>query len=998
LSADTPLIIVPYGQDALGTLAEILLDRHADRLPDLSAVVVLLAHSGAAPRFRQLLLAAAVRHGFDALLPPVCTTLNSWVGRFADSSTRPLGNTAREIVLLDALSDHPEIVERTGTWPLVDSLLALFDELELNSHPLPDSLADFTAMLADGYGVEDPTLEPLGMEARWVFVLWHAWKRQLSDLALVDDTQAYRENLRRSMLQLEPAVAPPLYLVGCLRLTRCERDWAKTMLERGVLTVMLHGQIGASGYHPDAGLTELAAELSQDTPAGFITRAANPVPGDKNATRSKSAVQAHNDDAYRLLLDQVFAGPGENAAAGTEIAARARHLTAQYPASPARDRLRLSEVNDAEHEARAIDLQVRRWWLEGVRNIGIVTNDRKLGRRVRALLERGHVSVRDAAGWPLSTTSAATALVRWLESVESDFAYAPLLDLLKSPFSLATTQRDQARAVVLFEEGLVRRCNLASGLARYRDALRDQPDAFDRSYGSGAAQAVGALLDLVESAARLILPMVNNRPKPALKYLDALGASLDVFGIPARYTTDEAGQRVLDEIDTMRMALGKNELKMSWPQFRAWLGRNLERHHFRPPMSGGGVELMGLPDSRLYHFEAVIVAGAQRDHLPLPPEYPAFFNESVRRQLGLPRRHDRLREQFYDFRRLLESAPHVLITLRREQDGQPVIPSAWVERLRAFHRLAYGNALEHDELRELMTSPLTPITRRDDAPLPQPAAFPKALLPPALYPATMSASRHQRLLDCPYQFFAADLLGLQPPHEIQEDMDKAGYGQRVHRILQAFHGPAPGLPGPFSNSLNERNADEAAALLAAIGDAVFADDLRRSFQARAWWYRWRHTAPLYIEWQRQRAVAWEVYATESDRRVAFDSNPALTLQGRLDRLDHGIHGYSIIDYKTGTTSALPDILSGEQVQLPFYALLVAEPLHSVLFLSLDESGVRTKAELSGTDLETVRDQIGARMRQILDQIRHGATLPAWGDDTTCSRCAMESLCRKEMWE
>ncbi|MHB8454672.1 MAG: PD-(D/E)XK nuclease family protein [Acidiferrobacterales bacterium] len=1002
MSADSPVIIVPYGQDPLARLAETLLDRHAGILPDLSAIVVLLAQGGAVPRFRHLLLEAATHRGFEALLPPTCTTLNGWVSRFAGPGAAALANSAREIVLLGALNEHPDIVRRTGAWPLVDSLLALFDELELNSCPVPETLSDFTRLLADSYGVQDSALEPLGMEARWVFVLWRAWQRQLAELSVLDGAQAYRENLRLSALKLESGpVSSHVYLVGCLRMVKAEQDWTRRLIARGLLTVVLHGQSGASGYHPDAALTELAAELARDRAAAVIAGESQSTSDDPNTCKAQPAGNACHPYAYTLLLDQVFAAPAEDTAPGREIAARARRLAQTYPASPARGRLYLHESGDAEQEARAIDLQVRQWWLEGTRNIGIVTNDRKLGRRVRALLERGRISVRDAAGWPLSTTSAATALIRWLESVESDFAYAALLDVLKSPFISATLQSGQpAHAVVIFEEGLLRRCNLASGLVRYRDALTVHSGALDRKFGDGAARAVAHLLGVVESAGNRLSPMISDRQKPAIKYLNALVESLEALGIPEHYAADEAGLRVLDELAAMRSALAGQELTMSWSQFRAWLGRTLERHHFRPPMSGGGVELMGLPDSRLYHFEAVIIAGCERDHLPVSPEYPAFFNEAVRRQLGLPRRHDRLREQLYDFRRLLESAPRVLVTLHREQDGQPVIPSPWVERLRAFHRLAYGDALGHDELSRLLNSSLCTITHRDDAPLPRPAGFPKAPAPPALCPSTVSASSHQRLLDCPYQFFGCDMLGLQSPSDIREDMDKAGYGQRVHRILQAFHSRSPGLPGPFSKPLDEQTAPEAATLLAEIGDAVFAEDLKRSFHARGWWYRWRRTVPLYIDWQKQRAQTWQVYATEADRHteMTISTDSLLVLNGRLDRMDHSSEGYAIIDYKTGAAASLPEILSGEQAQLPFYALLVTEPLCAALLLSVDEAGVREKAVLTDTDLTETRDQVGARMGRIFARMRQGSLLPAWGDDETCSRCALESLCRKQMWE
>ena len=43
-----------------------------------------------------------------------------------------------------------------------------------------------------------------------------------------------------------------------------------------------------------------------------------------------------------------------------------------------------------------------------------MTTDRKLVRRLRAVLEHANIAVNDAAGWALATTSAAVVIEWWL--------------------------------------------------------------------------------------------------------------------------------------------------------------------------------------------------------------------------------------------------------------------------------------------------------------------------------------------------------------------------------------------------------------------------------------------------------------------------------------------------------------------------------------------------------------------------------------------------------
>ncbi|MFB3046488.1 MAG: hypothetical protein ACE10A_09325 [Acidiferrobacterales bacterium] len=79
------------------------------------------------PRFRRVLLDTASDLGFPALLPPYVGALGAWLQNFADNKHRRLSNTGREILLFEALAEHPQPIERWGAWPLIDGLLKLFD-------------------------------------------------------------------------------------------------------------------------------------------------------------------------------------------------------------------------------------------------------------------------------------------------------------------------------------------------------------------------------------------------------------------------------------------------------------------------------------------------------------------------------------------------------------------------------------------------------------------------------------------------------------------------------------------------------------------------------------------------------------------------------------------------------------------------------------------------------------------------------------------------------
>lgn len=966
-------ILIAYHQDPLAHLANLLIQRHAHALPDLSQCVVLLPDPLAAPRLRRLLLDAAAQHHITALLGPSILSLRAYAARHVNTQHAILSPQARELLLVEILQQHRGLFGDSDPWLLAADLGRLFAELTLHRSEIPDDIAPFVARLRKAYGTALP-LAALSDEARLVHTLWQAWHRQLREENEHDPETAYFAQLRAALEN----DCHHFYLVGYHELAPPEREWVRTLAARSRLTLFAQGT-------PPAGAP----------------------PSDEDAPHPTHATQALLDrwtytyfdgdqtvSPYSGFLDTVYAPrhSDEIADDAALFAARARDFARRHPQSPAALRLRLLHSASAEDEALAVDIQVRRWLLAGRTRIGIVTEDRRLARRLRALLERADIQLHDAAGWALSTTSAAAALERWFEALEEDFAYQPLTDLLKSPFVFPAQDRHTLlTAVHRFEQDIVQRENIGRDLKRYRDHLAFRRARLPQAVGD----TVQALLDAVERAAEPLLPFVRSRERHSPpRMLAALEASLRTLGMEESFTRDAAGQRVLQEIAVMRTAIAGRKLPMLWRDFRTWLGRTLERFNFQVAAPAATVQLMNLAQSNLLHCDGLIIAGANAEHLPSSGESSPFFNDAVRRELGLPTARMRYVQCFHAFRRLLECAPEVVITWQREQDGEARLASPWVEALSRFHSLAYSNELFDAELAALIDRPGSQVLRTDTQELPATAPRPAPRVSPDLLPHSISASAYQELMNCPYQFFAARCLRLSAPEAVREALEKSDYGERVHLALQAFHGGAPGYPGPYTATLTAANRTQAIALLEDISRAVFAKDLEDNFEHRSWLQRWLERIPEYIDWQIARQAAWRVNAVEVKTEHRYRDD--WTLTGRLDRVDENAEGLALIDYKTGGMPSAEDVQNGEAVQLPFYALLTERSVQRVEYLALDKQ-VKSYSALEGETLSQLASENGQRLVTVLEQIKKGAPLPAWGDENVCGYCVIRNVCRKDAW-
>jgi len=968
-----PVHWVAYHDSPLAHLAKLIISGQAEALPDLSHVHILLAEPSAAASLRHYLLIEAQQAGFDALLGSQVTTLRDWAYQHLPDNIHVCDAQSQELILIEALNQYPGLLRSASPWVMAENLLKLFAELTLKHVQLPDSPEDFIAQMERAYGNSSHNFDALGQEARLVHTLWQAWHTQLKAENLYDTHSAYLYGLANSLNTLDNGQY--FYLAGFQQFNSAEIDWMQQLMKQNQLSLLLQGSTLDAGkpYHPDAPLLNIARQLSLQT-------------------------TSTSQQAYSQFIDHVF---NTHAA---PLQQRAENFKQKIPDSPVSKRLGVFAAGNTEQEAHAIELQIRRWLSSDNKNksIAVVTENRRLARRVRALLERSHIPLQDASGWALSTTSAAATVERWLECIEEDFDYLALLDLLKSPFIFTDNETDEFKqAIYRFEQDVIRHENINRNIEQYQEALQSRRERLS-SQSPKLYPLLHSLLEKLATIAQPLQQLQQNKLKiPASEFLDLFLRSLKRLGISHAFKNDIAGQRLHQAFTELKQATETINLSMNWLEFRTWLGRHLERTNFQAEQLNSPVQLMGLSQSCLQQFDALIIAGAEQEYLPGRSNISPFFNDAVRKELQLTTTTDQLTGRLHHFRRLLESAPQVLITLRSEEHGEPVTPSPWLQAIQAFHQQAYGSKLSSPVLAAMVEQQCTVVedTFNSLPPLTK-QATPK--ISESDVPESFSPTAYQKILDCPYRFYASYVLKLKASEEVSEALARDEYGKRIHRCLQAFHSQVEELPGPFKNKLDESQRQQAILLMNDIAHAVFQKDEENNFEHHAWLQQWLNITPFYIEWEISRQAQWRVFKTEQAGSANIDNS--VLLKGRLDRIDINTENlFSIIDYKTGQIPAKADVLLGEYIQLPFYALLNTDnknqQIDEVAYLQLSKAEkLQVKVSLQGEELEVLKQAVALRLEQIVEMIKDGHALPAWGDSKTCAYCEMDKLCRHQAWK
>ena len=867
----------------------------------------------------ELARALARRAGRTLMLPKI-TTLGVWASE-QPLPIRSLPEAARESALFDALRSR-KWFEAADLWPLAAELARLFDELTQYQVTLPATLAEFERALESAY--QTKAGEAMQFEARLVYELWHA-SSQPRD-GVVDAVAGYQLRLAA----IARGASRPLYAVGLPELIPAEQAFFDVYTR-----------------HFPAKIYQIAGDASGASPAARFFASVWPRTGaDNDVLRERAAVFARTS-----------------------------------PSSPVEQSLRLYAAPSLEHEARAVDAQVRIWLNEGHTRIAVVALDRLVARRARALLERADVMTDDETGWIFSTTSASTVLMRWLDAVSGGFYYKDLLDLLKSPFVFAGWS---GRREAVFElERAIRTHSIVAGL----DACRSVLDA-DRS--GGAAPAL-EMLDRVAGAARIFH---RDRRRRIHEWLSLLFGSLAALGVDDGLNGDPAGYQLLELLHQLNRDLAGSEEMLSFIEWRHWLDRQLELAEFRDSTVSSPVIFTSLSLTRLREFDAVVLAGCDTSHLPGNDSGSAFFNQSVRAQLGLPTRDKQLAQINNDLTGLLARSGSVLVTWQKLCNGEQNLLSPLFERMEVFHQLAWNVGLEDRELNRLL--PFAQITAPESLALPDPMTPPAPVVQSAQLPLRVSVSAYNSLVACPYQFYGRYVLGLREPDEVREVTEKRDYGEYVHRALLRFHTRFP--------VCMDADRDDLQASLQDISDQVFRRATQGSYLGHAWALRWRATIPAYIDWQIEREQqGWRFLAAESKREItiALADGASLHLEGRLDRIDSShadeASALAVVDYKTRAAADLRKSVKepGEDVQLPVYAALVGEQTREAFYLALD--GKQAQAIAIGEDVLCEVDTAIDRLAEIFSRLRRGAPLPAQGVASVCERCELTGMCRKPYW-
>ncbi|HVL74113.1 MAG TPA: double-strand break repair protein AddB [Beijerinckiaceae bacterium] len=579
--------------------------------------------------------------------------------------------------------------------------------------------------------------------------------------------------------------------------------------------------------------------------------------------------------------------------------------------------LKLVEAADERDEALAAAIAIRETLAEPGHTVALVTPDRGLAVRVAAELARWDIVAEDSAGCALADTPAGRLARLAAEAATKNFDAGSVLALLAHPAVRLGLEREAVeRAAQALELGVLRGPEPGPGLEGIEEALKTRREETDWRTPRPARRLTAAdweaAADLVRRLGEAFAGFARTDGEVDLIALAGLhqAAVERLRDGPAAEDDPEDGQAALDALfDELALAdAGGVAGRFSdYPDFF----RALAAGKVLPPTRSGHprVQILGPLEARLLTFDRVVLGGLDEGVWPPTARTDAFLNRPMRAQLGLSPPERRIGQSAHDFAQLLGTADAV-VTRAAKRGNAPTVPSRFLQRLKAFVGKPAWEAVaaSGERFRRLARLLDTPPPGR---PCPRPVPKPD----PGRFPRRLSVTAIETLVRDPYSIFARHVLGLEALDAVAESPGAADRGMIVHKVLEEFGRAFPDALPPDARERLLALGREAFAPLQAAYPELFA----------AWWPRFERIAEAFLGWEAERrpGIAQVLAERKGELTIPLPDGGAFLLTARADRIEaRRDGGFTLVDFKTGTTPSAKEVFAGFSPQLTLEAAIL----------------------------------------------------------------------------
>jgi RecB family exonuclease len=456
------------------------------------------------------------------------------------------------------------------------------------------------------------------------------------------------------------------------------------------------------------------------------------------------------------------------------------------------------------------------------------------------------------------------------------------------------------------------------------------------------------------------------------------------------------------------------------PELVATIRRWLEGQTFSPRKGHGGVLFLDTRAAAFADIDALRIVGLVESDWPERRRESIFYPAALLRELGWPPESERLaaaRAHFNDL--LVLASRQVSISSFTLEDDAVVSPSAFLDDIGAVglavERSPVESATRIFEHEALSIQPVVPEAVSQTAREWLHLRRARTASVDSRYHGTVGArasevyavSRVEQYLQCPFKYFAGQVLQLDEEREDESGLTPQERGQLLHGVFEAFFKAWRARGGGRMTSQNlgaavalfEEVADDRLAALPEADRALERTYLLGSAASpglaeRAFAFEIEHGVDVL-----ERLLEHEL--TGSFRFDGAQGTRDVRLRGKADRIDLLADGtLRVVDYKLGRAPK-----PARSLQLPVYSVCAQQQLEGYLgrswslgyagYVAFREKNPFVELRGKAGNLTSAISDGQIRFLDAIARIEAGEFPPSPDEPWTCTRCGFPHVCRKD---
>ncbi len=335
-----------------------------------------------------------------------------------------------------------------------------------------------------------------------------------------------------------------------------------------------------------------------------------------------------------------------------------------------------------------------------------------------------------------------------------------------------------------------------------------------------------------------------------------------------------------------------------------------------------GLQILGLMETRSLDFDNVIIISANESVLPKLKVYEPLIPREIMISLGINRLEKEEEIQRYQFFRLINNSrkAFVIYDNRMDKEKSRFVEEIIWEKQKKYKKLDIPDIIQATFT--IKTSSYKTLSSKNKE------------ITEFLRNSTFSASRLNTYLNCPLQFYYQYVLGLSKETDILDEPQAEEIGQFIHELLEetleCFVGKKIVIDKNFETDFMHKF------------ERKFTQELSKRMKSDSFLLKKviRNRLKKFLEEERKENNYKEVVCLEKEYTGVINiKKEQLKFVAKVDRIDRYDNRIIIIDYKTGSSSAIPKSINSlknmplsregikeniRSFQLPLYYLIISK--------------------------------------------------------------------------